>query len=75
VVFGPARSGSGTVEQGVAAALAWRLAPRVSMLRTQGVLERNIPAFDPGWASNVQTLDSYTDVRELQRWMKAQGHA
>ena len=29
--------------------------------------------FNPGWDSNAQTLASFTDVRELQRQLKAQG--
>jgi len=29
--------------------------------------------FNPGWDSNAQPLASFTDVRELQRQLKAQG--
>ena len=29
--------------------------------------------FNPGWDTNAQKLDSFTDVRELQRQLKAQG--
>jgi hypothetical protein len=29
--------------------------------------------FNPGWDSNGTTLSSFTDVRELQRQLKAQG--
>jgi catechol 2,3-dioxygenase-like lactoylglutathione lyase family enzyme len=39
----------------------------------QGMFERNILTFNPGWDSNAQKLDTYTDVRELQRQLKAQG--
>jgi len=39
----------------------------------QGMFERNILTFNPGWDSNAQNLDTYTDVRELQRQLKAQG--
>lgn len=39
----------------------------------QGMFERNILTFNPGWDSNAQKLDSFTDVRELQRQLKAQG--
>ena len=28
---------------------------------------------DPGWDNNAQKLDSFTDVRELQRQLKTQG--
>lgn len=39
----------------------------------QGMFERNILTFNPGWDSNAQTLDTFTDVRDLQRQLKAQG--
>ena len=39
----------------------------------QGMLEKNSLTFNPGWDSNASELDSFTDVRELQRHLKAQG--
>jgi hypothetical protein len=39
----------------------------------QGMFEKNVLTFNPGWDSNAQKLDSFTDVRELQRQLKAQG--
>ena len=39
----------------------------------QGMFEKNILTFNPGWDSNAQKLDSFTDVRDLQRQLKAQG--
>ncbi len=39
----------------------------------QGMFEKNILTFNPGWDSNAQTLASFTDIRELQRKLKAQG--
>ena len=39
----------------------------------QGMFEKNILTFNPGWDINAQKLDTYTDVRELQRQLKAQG--
>jgi lactoylglutathione lyase len=39
----------------------------------QGMFEKNILTFNPGWDSNAQKLDSFTDIRELQRQLKAQG--
>ena len=38
-----------------------------------GMLERNSLTFNPGWASDTSTLKDFTDVRELQRQLKAQG--
>ena len=39
----------------------------------QGMFEKNTLTFNPGWDSNANKLDSFTDVRELQRQLKAQG--
>ena len=39
----------------------------------QGMFEKNILTFNPGWDSDARTLDTFTDVRELQRQLKANG--
>jgi lactoylglutathione lyase len=39
----------------------------------QGMFERNILTFNPGWDSNARKLATFTDVRDLQRQLKAQG--
>jgi predicted enzyme related to lactoylglutathione lyase len=39
----------------------------------QGMFEKNALTFNPGWDSNAQKLATYTDIRELQRSLKAQG--
>ncbi|HEX9595992.1 MAG TPA: VOC family protein [Anaerolineales bacterium] len=39
----------------------------------QGMFEKNSLTFNPGWDSNAQKLDSFTDVRVLQKELKAQG--
>ena len=39
----------------------------------QGMFEKNMLTFNPGWDSNAQKLHTFTDVRELQRQLKAQG--
>jgi catechol 2,3-dioxygenase-like lactoylglutathione lyase family enzyme len=39
----------------------------------QGMFERNMLTFNPGWDSNARRLDAFTDIRELQRRLKAQG--
>lgn len=41
----------------------------------QGMFEGNILTFNPGWDSNARKLDTFTDVRELQRRLKAHGIA
>ena len=39
----------------------------------QGMFEQNILTFNPGWDNKAEPVDSFTDVRELQRALKAQG--
>ncbi len=39
----------------------------------QGMFEKNILTFNPGWNENAENLDSFTDVRELQKQLKEQG--
>jgi catechol 2,3-dioxygenase-like lactoylglutathione lyase family enzyme len=39
----------------------------------QGMFEKNILTFNPGWDQNADNLDSFTDVREIQRQLKAAG--
>jgi catechol 2,3-dioxygenase-like lactoylglutathione lyase family enzyme len=33
----------------------------------QGMFERNILTFNPGWNAKAETLETFTDVRELQK--------
>ena len=39
----------------------------------QGMFEKNTLTFNPGWDANAQPVDSFTDVRELQRRLKDDG--
>ncbi|MGB3151139.1 MAG: VOC family protein [Maribacter sp.] len=39
----------------------------------QGMFEKNILTFNPGWDSNANALESYTDVRELQKQLNSKG--
>ncbi|MCA1057330.1 VOC family protein [Rossellomorea aquimaris] len=39
----------------------------------QGMFEKNILTFNPGWDQNAENLESYTDVRALQQNLKAKG--
>ena len=39
----------------------------------QGMFERNMLTFNPGWDSNAQKLGEFPDVRELQRQLRSQG--
>lgn len=39
----------------------------------QGMFEKNILTFNPGWDENAQKLDNFTDVREIQKHLKSKG--
>lgn len=39
----------------------------------QGMFEKNILTFNPGWDQDAQKLPEFTDVRDLQKQLKAQG--
>lgn len=39
----------------------------------QGMFEKNILTFNPGWDKNAEKVAAFTDVRELQRQLRAQG--
>ncbi|WP_233880082.1 VOC family protein [Virgibacillus halodenitrificans] len=39
----------------------------------QGMFEENMLTFNPGWNQNAENIDSFTDIRELQKQLKANG--
>ena len=39
----------------------------------QGMFPKNTLTFNPGWDSNAAKLDKFTDIRDLQRKLKAEG--
>jgi catechol 2,3-dioxygenase-like lactoylglutathione lyase family enzyme len=39
----------------------------------QGMFDTNMLTFNPGWDSNAQKLEDFTDVREIQRRLKEDG--
>jgi catechol 2,3-dioxygenase-like lactoylglutathione lyase family enzyme len=39
----------------------------------QGMFERNLLTFNPGWDADAQEVDPFTDVREIQRRLRAAG--
>lgn len=39
----------------------------------QGMFEKNILTFNPGWDENGQKLDAFTDVRDIQKYIKNKG--
>jgi len=41
----------------------------------QGMFDKNILTFNPGWTSDAQPLKEFTEVRELQRQLKDRGVA
>lgn len=41
----------------------------------QGMFEKNMLTFNPGWDENAHKLEAFEDVREIQRRLKANGVA
>lgn len=39
----------------------------------QGMFEKNIMTFNPGWDANGQNTENFTDIREIQKKLKAEG--
>ena len=39
----------------------------------QGMFEKNMMTFNPGWDSNAEPLESFDDIREIQKRLKASG--
>jgi catechol 2,3-dioxygenase-like lactoylglutathione lyase family enzyme len=39
----------------------------------QGMFQGNILTFNPGWDENANNMDSFDDVRDIQRHLKGQG--
>ncbi|GAB1268484.1 hypothetical protein NBRC116493_17370 [Aurantivibrio infirmus] len=39
----------------------------------QGMFDNNMLTFNPGWDQNCKNLDSFDDVRDIQKHIKAQG--
>jgi catechol 2,3-dioxygenase-like lactoylglutathione lyase family enzyme len=39
----------------------------------QGMFEKNMLTFNPGWDQSAQNVDAFTDVRDLQRQLAAKG--
>lgn len=37
----------------------------------QGMFEKNLLTFNPGWDENAHKLDSFTDIRDIQKHLKA----
>ena len=41
----------------------------------QGMFEKNMLTFNPGWREKAEPLEEFTDVRELQKQLKTRGVA
>lgn len=39
----------------------------------QGMFDKNMLTFNPGWDGNAQALPEFTDVRDLQKKLKSEG--
>ncbi len=41
----------------------------------QGMFDKNILTFNPGWNQSAEELEDFTDIRELQKALKEKGYA
>ena len=41
----------------------------------QGMFDKNILTFNPGWDQDARTLEDFQDVRDIQKALKAKGYA
>lgn len=39
----------------------------------QGILEKNVITFNPGWDENAQNVEEFDDVRSIQKHLKEEG--
>ncbi|MCE4050811.1 MULTISPECIES: VOC family protein [Bacillaceae] len=39
----------------------------------QGMFDKNILTFNPGWNENAENLEAFTDIRDIQKQLKAEG--
>ena len=39
----------------------------------QGIFEKNVITFNPGWDAQCEPLESFTDIRDIQKRLKASG--
>lgn len=39
----------------------------------QGMFEKNMLTFNPGWDASARKIDAFTDIRDLQRRLKQNG--
>lgn len=65
----------GFAVRGGDAAQGWLVlkGPNVVIGLFQGMFERNMLTFNPGWNGDAQALDDFTDVRALQAQVMAAG--
>ncbi|MCK7614221.1 VOC family protein [Roseibium sediminicola] len=40
----------------------------------QGMFEKNMLTFNPGWNQSAENLDGFQDIREIQKDLKAKGY-
>lgn len=48
-------------------------APGCNIGLFQGMFEKNILTFNPGWSQDAENLSEFTDIREIQKKLKEKG--
>ncbi|GAB2187455.1 VOC family protein [Roseibium sp. LAB1] len=69
--------GLGFVDVGVSNADNWTVLKNGDTIigLFQGMFDKNILTFNPGWDQDARTLEDFQDVRDIQKALKAKGYA
>jgi catechol 2,3-dioxygenase-like lactoylglutathione lyase family enzyme len=68
--------GLGFVDVGVSDADNWTVLKNGDTIigLFQGMFDKNILTFNPGWDQDARTLEDFQDVRDIQKALKAKGY-
>lgn len=69
--------GLGFVDVGVSNADNWTVLKNGDTIigLFQGMFDKNILTFNPGWDQDARTLEDFQDVRDIQKALKEKGYA
>jgi catechol 2,3-dioxygenase-like lactoylglutathione lyase family enzyme len=69
--------GLGFVDVGVSNANNWTILKNGDTIigLFQGMFDKNILTFNPGWDQDARTLEDFQDVRDIQKALKAKGYS
>ncbi|EAV46383.1 hypothetical protein SIAM614_11153 [Stappia aggregata IAM 12614] len=69
--------GLGFVDVGVSNADNWTVLKNGDTIigLFQGMFDKNILTFNPGWDQDARTLEDFQDVRDIQKALKSKGYS